>query len=76
MQFSMVRKPIVVLTSTYMDDLLEEIHELLENFVDIVVDELPSSFPPIKSINHHIDLILGVSFPNKAMYRLIPQENE
>ena len=63
-QFSMVRKPRVVLTSTSMDDFLEEVWELLENFDDIVVDELPSSLPPIGSINHHIDLILGASIPN------------
>ena len=31
--------------------------------------------PPIKSIIHHIDLILGASLPNKAAYGLSPQEN-
>jgi hypothetical protein len=41
-----------------------------------VVDELPCSLPPIRSISHHIDLILGASLPNKAAYRLMPQENE
>jgi hypothetical protein len=58
------------------DDLPKEIHKLLEEFVDIVVDELPCSFPPIKSISHHIDLILGAILPNKEAYRLTPQENE
>jgi hypothetical protein len=53
MQFVVVRKPRLVLTSTIMDNLLEEIRELLDNFSDIVVDELPNSLPPIKSINHH-----------------------
>jgi hypothetical protein len=76
MQFVVVRKPKVVLTSNFMDDLPEEIQELLENFADIVVDELPSSLPPIRSINHHIDLIPGASLPKKAMYILTPQENE
>jgi hypothetical protein len=76
MKFVVVRKPRVILTSTSMDDLPEEIQELLENFVDIVVDELPSSFPPIRSINHHIDLILGASLSNKEAYILTPQENE
>jgi hypothetical protein len=28
------------------------------------------------SINHQIDLILGVSLPKKEVYRLTPQENE
>jgi hypothetical protein len=76
MQFVVVRKPRVILTSTKIDDLLEEIQELLENFTDIVVDDLPCSFPPIRSIIHHIDLIPGESLPNKAVYRLTLQENE
>jgi hypothetical protein len=40
------------------------------------VDDLPHSFPPIRSISHHIDLILGASLPNKIAYRLTPRENE
>jgi hypothetical protein len=76
MQFVVVRKPRVVLTSTSMDDLPEEIRELLDNFTDIVVDELPNSLPPIKSISHHIDLIPGSSLLNKAAYKLTPRENE
>jgi hypothetical protein len=36
-QFVVVKKPRIVLTSTRVDDLLEEIQELLEEFVDIVV---------------------------------------
>jgi hypothetical protein len=59
-----------------MDDLLEEIQKLLEEFADIVVDELPRSLPSIKSISHHIDLIPGSSLQNKVVYRLTPQENE
>jgi hypothetical protein len=40
------------------------------------VDELTHSFPPIRIISHHIDLIPGASLPNKAAYRLTPRENE
>ena len=76
MQFIVVRKPRVILTITSVDDLPKEIQELLENFVDMVVDESSHSLPPIRSISHHIDLIPGASFPNKATYRLTPQENE
>jgi hypothetical protein len=71
-----VRKPKIILTNTRIDDLPEEIQELLEEFVDIVVDEIPCSLPPIKSISHHIDLILGASLSNKVAYRLTSQENE
>jgi hypothetical protein len=48
----------------------------LDNVYDIVVDEFPNSLKPIRSIIHHIDLIPGASLPNKAVYRLTPQENE
>ena len=75
-QFFVVRKPRIVLTSTRVDDLPDEIQELLEEFIDIVVDELPHSLPPMRSVSHHIDLIPGSSFPNKAAYKLMPQENE
>jgi hypothetical protein len=75
-QFFVVRKSRIVLTSTRVDELPEEVQELLEEFVDIVVDELPRSLPPMRSVSHHIDLILGASLPNKAAYRLTPQENE
>jgi hypothetical protein len=75
-EFIVVRKPKIVLTSTRVDDLPKEIQKLLEEFVDIVVDEVPRSLPPIRSISHHIDLIPGASLPNKVAYRLTPRENE
>jgi hypothetical protein len=75
-QFFVVRKPKIVMTSTRVDDLPDEIQELLGEFADIIVDELPHSFPPMRSVSHHIDLIPGASFPNKVAYRLMPQENE
>jgi hypothetical protein len=43
-QFIMVRKLKIVLNSSRVDDLPEEVQKLLEKFVDIVVDELPRSF--------------------------------
>jgi hypothetical protein len=76
MQFIVVRNLRVILTSTSVYDLPIEIHELLDNFSYIVVDELPRSLPPIRSISNHIELIPRVIFPNKATYRLTPQENE
>jgi hypothetical protein len=75
-QFFVVRKTRIVLTSTRVDDLPDEIQELLEEFTDIIVDELPHSLPPMRSVSHHIDLIPGASFPNKDAYKLTPQENE
>jgi hypothetical protein len=75
-QFFVVRKPRIVLTRTRVDDFPEEIQELLGEFADIIVDELPHSLPPMRSVSHHIDIIPRASFPNKAAYRLTHQENE
>jgi hypothetical protein len=75
-QFFVVRKLRIILTNTRVDDLSEEIQELLGEFADIIVDELPHSLPPMRSVSHHIDLIPGASLPNKETYRLTPQENE
>ena len=72
---SIVGRPKVILTSTNLEDLPKEICNLLNDFADIVVDEFPNELPPIRSISHHIDLISGASFPNKAAYRLMPQKN-
>jgi hypothetical protein len=49
---------------------------MLDEFVDIIIDELPNDLPPVRSIRPHIELIHGVSFPNKTTYRLTPPENE
>ena len=76
MHLSLVGKPKVILTSTNLDDFPIDIKTLLDDCVDIIVDELPNPLPPVRSISHHIDLIPGASLPNKASYRLTPQENE
>eukprot|EP00253_Pinus_taeda_P032747 PITA_32747 len=50
--------------------------QMLEEFTDIVVDDLPDKLPPKMSISHHIDFIPGASLPNKAAYRMSPKDNE
>ena len=57
-------------------DLPEEIEEMLSEYRDIVVDYLPNELPPRRNVSHHIDFIPGANLPNKASYRLTPQENE
>ena len=76
LHFSLIGKPKVVLTSTDLDDFPDEVKNFLEQYADIIVDEFPNELPPVRSICHHIDLILGASLPNKAAYRLTPLENE
>ena len=55
---------------------LVEITELLNEYKDIIVDDIPNGLPPVRSVSYCMDLIPGASFPNKAPYRLTPTENE
>ena len=43
---------------------------LLQEFKDVFPDELPPGLPPLRGIEHRIDLIPGAPLPNKAPYRV------
>ena len=68
--FVVICKPKVILTSTKISELPIEIQEMLENYCDIIVDDLPNELPPILKISHHIDLIPRTNLPNKVAYRM------
>lgn len=76
MNYAVVRKTRTVLLHIEITDFPIEIQQMLEEFTDIVVDDLPDKLPPKRSISHHIDFIPGASLPNKAAYRMSPKDNE
>ena len=49
---------------------------LLDDFVDMMLDELPSKLPPLRDIQHAIDLVLGSQLPNLPHYRMNTKERE
>ncbi|KAK1667399.1 hypothetical protein QYE76_055558 [Lolium multiflorum] len=47
---------------------------LLQEFIDVFPQDVPPGLPPIRGIEHQIDLIPGASLPNRAPYRTNPEE--
>ncbi|XP_019059438.1 PREDICTED: uncharacterized protein LOC109117147 [Tarenaya hassleriana] len=53
-----------------------EIKKLLENFQDVFPEEPPAGLPPIRGIEHQIDLVPGAPLPNRPAYRMNPKETK
>ena len=51
------------------------IRELLSDFSDLVPDDLLDELPPMRDIQHAIDLVPGSVLPNFLTYRLSPTEH-
>ena len=49
---------------------------ILKEFGDVFPDELPPGLPPLRGIEHRIDLIPGAPLPNRAAYRTNPEETK
>ena len=48
----------------------------MESFQDMVPNEIPLGLPPMRDIQHHINLIPGSMLPNKLVYRMNLKEHE
>ena len=49
---------------------------LLQEFEDVLPEEVPHGLPPIRGIEHQIDFIPGASIPNRPAYRSNPEETK
>jgi hypothetical protein len=49
---------------------------ILQEYEDIFPQDVPPGLPPIRGIEHQIDLIPGASLPNRAPYRTNPEETK
>ena len=49
---------------------------LLEQYVDVFPEELPTGLPPIRGIEHQVDLMPRAALANKPAYRANSEETK
>ena len=49
---------------------------LLQEYVDVFPQQMPPGLPPIRGVEHQIDLVPVASLPNRAPYRTNPEETK
>jgi hypothetical protein len=49
---------------------------VLQEYSDVFPSEVPAGLPPLRGIEHQIDLIPGAVLPNRAPYRTNPEETK
>ncbi|KAK1649082.1 hypothetical protein QYE76_066887 [Lolium multiflorum] len=59
----------------YKDSIDFDVVPMME-FGDVFPEEVPAGLPPLRGIEHQIDLIPGASLPNRAPYRTNPEETK
>ena len=49
-----------------------EIKDVLDSYADIMPESLPQTLPPLRGINHEIELLPGIKPPANITYRMAP----
>jgi hypothetical protein len=69
-------KEALLCTNDLVGALPSDIVSLLQEFEDVLPEEVPHGLPPIRGIEHQIDFIPGASIPNRPAYRSNPEETK
>ena len=74
--FVLLYKEVLLSTNDLPCSLPSVVLDLLQDFEDVFPDELPAGLPPLRGIEHQIDLVPGASLPNRPAYRTNLEETK
>ncbi|XP_057846395.2 uncharacterized protein LOC131056078 [Cryptomeria japonica] len=74
--YTIIAKLIYDTATSDKEEVPNEVQGLLDKYDNIVVEELSNALSPVGDVSHHIDLVPSASLPNKAAYKMTPQQNE
>jgi hypothetical protein len=74
--FALVCKDALISIHNMQHSLPPAIANILQEYSDVFPSEIPAGLPPIRGIEHQIDLIPGASLPNRAPYRTNLEETK
>ena len=72
----MVKQKLIVWDEQKLVEHPVEVKEILEEFQNVMPEELPERLLPMRDIQHHIDLVPGASVPNLPHCRMSPKKSE
>ena len=67
---------VVVEENEKVNELPDVMRPMLTKFNDVVQDEISLRLPPMRAIQHHIDLVPGLVLPNKPAYKISSKKHE
>jgi hypothetical protein len=74
--YALVCKDALISLQDMQHSLRPTVGNVLQEYSDVFPSEIPVGLPPIRGIEHQIDLIPGASLPNRAPYRTNPEETK
>jgi hypothetical protein len=72
--FALICKDALISLHDLQQSLPPIVADILQEYADVFPSEVPAGLPPLRGIEHQIDLISGASLPNRALYRTNPEE--
>ncbi|XP_048630520.1 uncharacterized protein LOC106373165 [Brassica napus] len=65
------KESLMASSSDLAPEIPSELLDVLQKYSDVFPDENPKGLPPVRGIEHQIDLVPGASLPNRPAYRTI-----